>query len=266
LSAAGGGDRRPVALVTGGARRVGRAIALELASAGLDCVLTYNTSAEQADQLVHELREAHGVRAWAIRADLADPDAAAAACARALADAGRLDVLVHNASAYAPFPLAHQEAPPGSWPVDGEHALRMYAINAASPLVITARLADALRASPLDGGGAVVALADVHAMGRPRARFSGYTMSKAALVELVRSLARDLAPAVRVNAVAPGVVAWPEQGYESDPDAQRRYLSRVPLGRQGTPGDAARAVRWLALEATYTTGEVIRLDGGRSLV
>ena len=90
-------------------------------------------------------------------------------------------------------------------------------------------------------------------------------MSKAALVEMVRTLAIELAPEVRVNGVAPGVVAWPEEGYESDADAQRRYLKRVPMKRAGTPEDAAEAVRWLALEARYTTGEIVRVDGGRAL-
>ena len=90
-------------------------------------------------------------------------------------------------------------------------------------------------------------------------------MSKAALAEMVRTLAVAFAPKVRVNAVAPGVVAWPESGYESDEAAQRVYLSRVPMGRAGTPEDAAEAVRWLALDAAYTTGHTLRIDGGRSL-
>jgi pteridine reductase len=109
-------------------------------------------------------------------------------------------------------------------------------------------------------------MADIHAMGLPRSGFSAYAMSKAALVELIRSLARELAPRVRVNGVAPGVVAWPEEGYEADEEAQRAYLKRVALERAGTPEDAAAAVAWLALDATYVTGQVIRLDGGRSLL
>jgi pteridine reductase len=90
-------------------------------------------------------------------------------------------------------------------------------------------------------------------------------MSKAALEEMVRSLARDLAPNVRVNGVAPGVVAWPDSGHESEASEQARYLKRVPLGRAGEPEDAAKAVVWLALDATYVTGDVIRVDGGRWL-
>ncbi len=168
----------------------------------------------------------------------------------------RWDVLVHNASVYEPSPLAD---------VTAQRVLHDYTVNALAPLLLTRALAPALARSTLPGGGAVVAMADIHAMGRPRKDFASYSMSKAALVEMVRSLSRDLAPGVRVNAIAPGVVAWPEEGHESDDAAQRAYVKRVPLGRAGTPEDAAKAVRWLALEASYVTGEVVRIDGGRWL-
>jgi pteridine reductase len=111
----------------------------------------------------------------------------------------------------------------------------------------------------------VIAFTDIHSMGRPRKDFSAYSMSKAAITEMVYTLARDLGPEVRVNAVAPGVVAWPEEGNDADPDMQRKYVRRIPLGRPGTPDDAAEVVRWLAFDATYLTGEVIRVDGGRWL-
>ncbi|OAB63590.1 hypothetical protein AY599_11500 [Leptolyngbya valderiana BDU 20041] len=248
---------RPVALITGGAKRVGAAIATEFARRGLDLLITYNTSGDEAGTLSKKLERDHGVRVKAFACDLADPDAAARACADAVRDAGRLDVLVHNASAYFPTPLDGD--------LDWATTQRLYAINAASPLLITAALADWLRASALPGGGAVVAMADIHAMGRPRKDFAAYSMSKAALTELVRTLARALAPEARANAVAPGVVAWPESGYESDEDAQEAYLKRVPLRRAGTPQDAAKLVAALALDHAYVNGEVIRLDGGRWL-
>jgi pteridine reductase len=134
-----------------------------------------------------------------------------------------------------------------------------------APLILTARLAPLLRESERPGGGSVVAMVDILAMGKPRRDFVAYSMSKAALAEMVRSSARDLAPHVRVNGVAPGVVAWPDAGAEATPEAQERYLRRVPLGRSGTPEEAAEVVRWLALDATYVTGEIIRVDGGRSI-
>lgn len=244
---------RPCALVTGGARRVGRAICLALARAGCDVAYTFRTSDAASESLLGELR-GMGREAWAWGVDLNDVAAVEAFGERAVRELPRLDVLVHNASVYEATELAE---------IDAEVALRHYRVNALAPLLLTRALADNLKASTLEGGGAVVALCDIHAMGRPRMRHAPYSMSKAALVELVYSLARDLAPRVRVNGVALGVAAFPESGAEADPEMQKRYLSRVPLGRAGTPEDAAEAVRWVALEAKYTTGTIVRADGGR---
>jgi len=252
------GEPRPRALITGGARRVGRAIGLALAKAGCDIDLTYRTSADDAQRTVTAVQDA-GADACASTLDLENLEAVEAFAQQyGPAHSGKrtLDIVVHNASLYAPSALEE---------VSAELAQKLYRVNALAPLLLTHWVAPALRASPTRGGGAVVAMCDIHAMGRPRKGFSAYSMSKAALVELVRSLARDLAPEVRVNGVAPGVVAFPEQGYESQPEAQKRYLSRVPLGRSGTPEDAAQVVRFLALDATYTTGHIIRVDGGRWL-
>ena len=244
---------RPVALVTGGARRVGRATCLALARGGCDIVLTYHASRDEAMTLADELR-AIGVSAVTHEVNLLDL-AAVELFATFLADSlPRLDVLVHNASVYAPTPLHDLSV---------QEVLQQVSINAVAPLILTSRLSPLLRESERPGGGAVVAMADILAMGKPRRDFIAYSMSKAALVEMVRSAARELAPHVRVNGVAPGVVAWPETGDEASPEAQERYLRRVPLGRPGTPEEAAEAVRWLALDATYVTGEIIRVDGGR---
>jgi pteridine reductase len=247
---------RPTALVTGGARRVGRAIALAFARAGCDLVVTYRTSAEEAGDLAEAAGE-HGAGVRLEQLDLDDLGATAALGQRLAADLPRLDALVHNASVYAPTPLGE---------VTPEVALRHYRVNALAPLLLTRELAGRLAESPLPGGGSVVAMCDMHAMGRPRKQFSAYAMSKAALIEMVRTLARELAPRVRVTGVAPGVVAFPDEGYESSEAEQQAYLSRVPLERTGTPEDAAETVRWLALEARYVTGEIVRLDGGRWLV
>lgn len=246
----------PLALVTGAAKRVGRAIALELARRGCNILIHSNTSATDAATLLSDIN-ALGRRAalWPLDlSDLSTVDDSAATLAAALP---RLDLLIHNASIYGPTPLASLT------PAD---ITRHHAINAAAPLLLTRHLAQHLSRSPLPGGGSIVAMIDIHAMGLPRRDFTPYAMSKAALHEMVRSLARDLAPRVRVNGVAPGVVAWPEQGYESDESAQAAYLARIPLQRAGTPEDAATAVAWLALDATYITGQTIRIDGGRSLL
>lgn len=247
--------RRPVALVTGGARRVGRAICLALARDGVDVRLTYRTSADQAESLLTELR-ALGVEATADRLDLDDTDAVETYARRLPSELTGLDILVHNASTYDPTPLDS---------VTAGQAAGAYRVNALAPLLLSRALTPLLRASNAAGGGAIIAMCDIHALGLPRRGFAAYSMSKAALAEMVRTLALELAPEVRVNGVAPGVVAWPESGHESGEAAQQRYLSRVPLARAGTPEDAAEAVRWLARDARYTTGQIIRVDGGRSL-
>lgn len=246
----------PLALITGAAKRVGRAIALELARRGCNILIHSNTSAGDAATLDAEIRT-RGRRTahWSLDlSDLHTVDRAASDLARSLP---RLDILVHNASIYGKTPLDA---------VTPAEFARYAAVNAGAPLILTRHLAPLLARSPLPGGGSIVAMLDIHAMGLPRRDFTAYAMSKAALHEMVRSLARDLAPRTRVNGIAPGVVAWPEQGYESDADAQAAYLARIPLDRAGTPADAAGAVAWLALEATYITGQTIRLDGGRSLL
>ncbi|MGD9690292.1 MAG: SDR family oxidoreductase [Phycisphaerales bacterium] len=277
-------NARPVAVITGATApgRVGLAIATELARAGCNLVLTHRpgASAERLAAATKHIEEAVAagpagagsamsvppanepgrtiVRFEAI--DLADAAAAGAWAGRLAESLPRVDVLVHNASAYESSPLGSIDA--GA--VEGQ-----FAVNACSPLMISAALGPALAASPMglaEGvGAAIVTLCDAHALGadsQPRTRHAAYSMSKAALLEMTMVLARELSPHVRVNAVAPGVVAFARH---EDEAFQSRYLARVPLARAGVPEDAARAVRWLALEATYCTGEVIRLDGGRHL-
>lgn len=248
-------DHPPIALITGGARRVGREVALELARAGCDIVLTCLKSYDEGSALAREI-SAMGRTVWLKELDLAQPQAIAALADELSRTLPRLDILVHNASLYGPTPLED---------LDPADAAAMYQVNALGPLLLTARLRTILADSPLKGGGCVITLTDIHAQGRPRRNFSSYLMSKAALDEMVECLARDLAPSIRVNAVALGVVAWPEADAEMSADEQRRYLKRIPLGRPGEPSDAASAVRWLALSAPYVTGATIRVDGGRWL-
>lgn len=248
------GDR-PIAVITGGARRVGKAICQSLARAGCDLVVTYNTSVEAARETALELTKM-GAAVRLVRLPLEDADAVERTGAMLARDLPRLDILVHNASVYGPSPLDL---------VSAETFGLFWKVNTLAPLLLTKRLAPRLAESTLPGGGAVVAMADIHAAGRPRREFAAYSMSKAALVEMVQSLARELGPKIRINAVAPGVVAWPESGHDANAAAQQAYLKNVPLERAGTPEEAAEAVRWLAMDAHYTTGQVIRVDGGRFL-
>lgn len=254
---------RPLALITGGAKRIGRAATLGLARSGCDVLVTYRGSRDGAEGTIAEAVAlgASAVASRALAVDLDDLGATEKFAAGLAAQLPRLDVLVLNASTYERTPLESLSA---------DQLTGAFRVNAASAALLASRLAPKLSASTRIGGGAIVAMCDIHAMGEhglPRTRdFLAYAMSKAAIAEMVRSLARELAPKVRVNGIAPGVVAWPERGYESDAAAQQLYLAKVPLGRAGTPEDAAEVIRWLALDATYVTGEIIRLDGGRNMV
>lgn len=246
---------RPIVFITGGAKRVGRSIVEVFARSGCDILFSYFTSEADARQLVESIRKL-GVNCEAIKLDLADTERAVNSAVAYASTLPRLDILVHNASVYEASPLDT---------TIGVEANRQYRINALAPLMLTAALAPLLRESSLHGGGSVVCMSDIHALGNPQIGFSAYSMSKAAITEMVYALARELAPSIRVNGVAPGIVKWPEQGTFSDAAEQARYIRRVPLGRAGEPSDAANAVRWLALEATYITGEIIRVDGGRHI-
>ncbi len=246
---------RPVAMITGGAKRVGRVIALEFARAGCDIVVTYRSSSDEARSLINEAEQL-GASTRVERLDLEDTSAVEALAATLASELPRLDVLVHNASVYEPCALDD---------VTAQRAERDLRVHSISPLLLTARLAPLLTSSPKRGGGCVVCMCDIHAGQLPRKGFATYAMSKAALAEMVRSLAIDLAPRARSVGVAPGVVQWPDQGYESNDEAREAYLERVPLARAGTPEEAARLVRFLALEASYVTGQIIPIDGGRSI-
>ncbi|KFN49069.1 pteridine reductase [Arenimonas composti] len=240
---------RPVVLVTGGARRIGAAIVARLHAAGYDIALHHRDSAAAAQALAARLGELRADSILLLRGDLADDATAPRLVAEVLARRGRLDALVNNASAFFPTPLG--AATPAMWDT-------LFASNARAPFFLAQAAAPALRAA----GGAIVNLADVHGE-TPLRDHAPYSAAKAALLMLTRALALELAPEVRVNAIAPGAVLWPEQG---KPPAEREaLLARTPLGRLGTPEEIAEAVRWLIQDATYLTGQTLRLDGGRSL-
>lgn len=253
---------RPIAMITGGAKRVGRATTLALARAGCDVIITFDRSSADAHATLADAVAlgASSKISRAVPLPMSDPHAVERRIAEIASELTALDVLVHNASSYIPTPRAS---------VSADNALAAYHVNALAPLLISTQCAALLERSTRPGGGAVIAMCDIHAMGEhgiPRRDFLAYAMSKAALAELVRTLARELAPKVRVNGVAPGVAAWPDQGHESDAAMQAAYLKNVPLGRAGTPEECAEVVRWLAIDATYITGQIIRFDGGRSMV
>jgi pteridine reductase len=251
---------RGTALVTGASHRVGRAIACELARQGFGLLLTYRSRAAGCAETARLAEMEAGAAGHAISVrcdplDLSDTAAATAFAADIAAAAGdrALDAIVHNASAYEPH---------GFGSISAADLERMHRVEIVSPLLVTQALSPALSRSPRAGGGAVVLFSDVYTIARARPGFTPYMLAKAAVATLARQLAVELAPAVRVHCVAPGVVMWPD-GFPDD--AKREILARTPLGRAGTPDEAARLVRFLVLEATFSTGETIAIDGGRAL-
>ena len=241
----------PCAVITGGARRIGAEIARHLHARGLSVCLHYRGSEQPARALAEALNAQRSGSAVLVQADLAAPAASQAIRDAALAAFGRIDVLVNNASAVYPTPVD---------PAGQEDWDDLFASNARGPFFLSRACASemALR------DGAIVNLVDIHGL-VPLKDNSVYSMAKAALVMQTRALAKDLAPAIRVNGVAPGSILWPEGEAEAGQEAQRAILERVPLQRQGTPADIAGAVTFLALDAPYVTGQILAVDGGRML-
>jgi pteridine reductase len=239
----------PVALVTGAARRIGAAIARRLHADGYDLALHYHASAADMRALAAELESIRPGSVLPLQADLAAFDRLHELVAQAVGRFGRLDGLVNNASAFFPTPMG--TATPAQWDT-------LFAVNARAPFFLAQAAAPHLAAS----GGAIVNLADVYAL-QPRADLAVYAASKAALLGATRALAVALAPRVRVNAIAPGAILWPDAGVNED--LQQVLLAKTPLGRTGTPEEIAGVVAWLLRDAGYVTGQVLRVDGGRHL-
>jgi len=240
---------RPAAMITGAARRLGAAIARRLHSAGYDLALHYRHSGGEMAALAAALDAERPGSVITLQAELADYDRLPELVARTVGRFGRLDALVNNASAFAPTPLG--TITPADWDTQ-------FLINARAPLILAQAAAPHLKAAR----GAIVNLADIYAE-RPLRDHIVYGMSKAALLAGTRALALELAPEVRVNAIAPSAILWPEEG---KPDAAKAaLLAKTPLGRIGSEAEIAEAARWLLQDATYTTGQTIRVDGGRLL-
>lgn len=235
-----------VALVTGAARGIGLAAARRFLAEGYKVALL-DINSETLHAAHAALAHEHDI--MAIECDVSQPDAVMLAFDAVARQFGRLDALVNNASNFFPTPFGQ---------VQVEQWDELFAVNARAPFFLAQAAAGHLRRQR----GAIVNLTDLHAS-QPLRDHPAYSAAKAALEMTTRSLALELAPHVRVNAVAPGAILWPEQGKSEA--AKQKLLERTPLARTGTPHEIAAAVRWLLDDAGYITGQTLRLDGGRTL-
>jgi len=236
-----------VALVTGGARRLGRQIALALAERGAELVVHYRESATAALELLAELKRMGG-KPVAVQGDLALPADVERIVETGLAAFGRIDVLVNSASVFPRTPLEAVTV------ADWDHVL---AVNLRAPFFLCQRVAVGMRRQ---GRGKIINLADIGGS-QVWADYLPYCLSKAGLLALTRGLAKALAPTVQVNAIAPGVVLLPDGSSDAE---RRRATDRIPLGRLGAPEDVVRALLYL-VESDFATGEVLTVDGGQRL-
>jgi pteridine reductase len=240
----------PVILITGAGRRVGREIARTLHAAGSRVAIHYRSSAADAEALAAELNAVRADSAAAFKADLLDVAALPPLVAAVVGRFGRLDGLVNNASSF--FPTKVGAIDTAAWD-------DLVGSNLKAPLFLAQAAAPHLQAA----GGCIVNITDVHAE-RPLKGFPVYCAAKGGLLNLTRSLAIELAPQVRVNAVAPGPIEWPDDDISFPPAERVAIVEHTLLKRVGSPADIARTVRFLVFDAPYITGQVINVDGGRT--
>ena len=237
-----------VALITGGAKRIGAAIATTLHGAGMDLVIHFRHSAAEAQSLADTLNETRPDSVVLVEGDLENSEDCTSLAQQAIDAFGRMDALINNASAFFPTPIGE---------VTNDHWEALMGVNLKAPFFLSQACAEALESTH----GVIINLTDIYAE-RPLPNHPVYSTSKAGLVALTRSLAQELGPDVRVNAIAPGAIIWPEFG--DSEENQNEILRRTPLGRLGKPQDIAGTVLFLLRDAPFITGQIINVDGGRS--
>ncbi len=237
----------PTVLITGAAKRIGAVIARNLHDCGMTIIVHYNQSATEADSLVTELNRLRDNSAHLLQADLLDMDGYTSIIARAAGFTGRLDVLINNASMFYPTPIG--KTTQQEW-------MELMGTNLTAPYFLSQAAIRYLEQT----SGCIINITDIHGA-RPLKDHPVYSTAKAGLIMLTRALAKELGPAIRVNAVSPGAILWPEGLSEKK---KEQILSRTLLKRMGTPEEIAGTVRFLVRDATYITGQVIVVDGGRT--
>jgi pteridine reductase len=240
-----------VALITGGGRRIGAAIARRLHQQGFNIILHYRKSSHEAQALAKTLNNARPHSASSLYADLTCNNEIQQLAKQSITIWGRIDVLINNASSYYPTPFG--EVTEHQWD-------DLVASNTKAPFFLSQALAPELTKQQ----GCIINIVDIHAE-RPVMDYSPYTIAKAGNAMLTKSLARELAPAVRVNGVAPGVIIWPENAAQHSDQEKQRILNQIPLGREGSADDIAKTVLFFINDAPYITGQILAVDGGRSI-
>jgi len=237
-------------LITGGAKRIGRQMAITLHAAGHNIVVHYRSSSGAAEELVRSLNEARENSAVTVQGDLLDLGCIPGVIQHCVDSFGQLDVVINNASTFYPTPIEL---------IEDEFWKDLVGSNLKAPAFIVKAAAKHLR----EANGSIINIVDIHAR-NPMANHPIYCSAKAGLEMLTKALARDLAPEVRVNAIAPGAILWPEK--DAGMASQQEVLKKIPLRRMGQPEDVAKLVRFLTDEADYITGQIIAGDGGRSVM
>jgi len=235
-------------LITGAARRIGAALARDLHANGMNIIIHYHTSGQEATRLAESLNTTRNNSAYLLQGNLLEVDRFASMITEAAGYTGRLDVLINNASMFYPTPVG--ASTPRQW-------AEIFGTNVKAPYFLAQACLDYLK----ETRGCIINITDIHGV-QPLKDHPVYSTAKAGLIMLTKSLARELGPEIRVNAVSPGAILWPEALTE---DKKLEILAKTALKRQGSPEDITRAVRYLINDADYVTGQIINVDGGRVL-
>ena len=243
---------QPVALITGAGRRIGAAIAKQLHTANYNLVLHYRSSNSEINSLQKELNTIRPESCTILQANLCELNSVRQLGADAIKQWNRLDALINNASSFYPTPVDN---------IDEQQWDDLIGTNLKAPLFLSQVCASALRETK----GSIINIADIHGE-RPLSKHTVYCIAKAGNIMLTKSLAKELAPDIRVNGIAPGTIMWPENDAEISDEIQEVILKRIALKKIGDPSDIAKAILFLLTDAPYITGQVIPVDGGRNLV
>ena len=244
-------SNRKIALVTGGAKGIGQAICKMLHASGIDLMIHYRHSSEEAKNLQKELNEIRKDSASIIQADLLNLNVLPSLIQETMNTYGRLDILINNASSYYPTEIGK---------MNEKNWNDLIGSNLKAPLFLSQLAADEL----IKAKGCIINITDTH-IDKPKKNYIIYSIAKSGLTTLTKSLAQELSPHVRVNAVAPGPVLWPENNEEFNEIYKQRVISQTLLKKIGSPEDVAMAVKFLVLDAPFITGHILAVDGGRSI-